>query len=243
MFALDRECAPFRRQFSVQERCADAPGRAWFCKRDAQHFLVMEIGVGPAKTQQALDWLGPKLQRSRLLVMAGFAGSLTEEIQIGDIVVAREVVDHHGHCWPTIDLASDSPQARRTFWGRLVTSPALIGDPTEKRRLRETSGALAVDMEAATVARFCHERGQPFRCVRSISDNVDTFLSPHLVSLLSDGQVAVGRLIATTVLHPTVIPSLLKLARDTRLAARSLAKTLAFLHSPPLAPLRNECSG
>ena len=81
-------------------------------------------------------------------------------------------------------------------------------------------------MESATVARFCQERGMPFGCVRAISDNVDTCLSPHLVSLLGTGQVSIPRLIATLVMHPSVIGSLLKLAKDTRLAALALAAAL-----------------
>jgi nucleoside phosphorylase len=238
LFALDRECAPFRRKFPAQQRCPQAPCRAWFCDQSTQSYLLMEIGVGPAKTQRALDWLQTQWQgtaaRPPFLVMAGFAGSLTANLRIGDVFLATEIVDAVGNHWPTTwpgQKVSFSGMA-----GRLVTTPRLIGDATEKTRLGEKHAAQAVDMEAATVANFCQAQGVSFGCVRSISDNIDTCLSPHLVSLLGNGQVSIPRLIATLVLHPTVIGPLLKLARDTRLAAATLAEALAkLLQIGPLA--------
>ena len=214
----------------------------------------MEIGVGPEKTKRALDWLAsrwevPKLvipglssipltsslrfsQRPPFLVMAGFAGALSSALRVGDIFLASDVVDMDGNVvdmdgnrWPM--TSPHNPSNDHVRHGRLLTSPRMIGDPAEKRRLHEAHAAQAVDMEAATVARFCHEHGVPFGCVRAISDNVDTALSPHLVSLLGTGQVSISRLLATLVRHPTVIASLLKLARDTRLAALALSAALA----------------
>ncbi len=236
LFALDRESTPFRRLFLGQERLRKAPCRAWSCSKSGRSLWIVETGVGPAKTQGVLDWLiragsvsdgplGP-------LIMAGFAGSLQADVCVGDIVIAQEIVDLDGYCWPTswpsLTLPARTLPART---GRVLTAPRLIGDPDEKRRLGQTHHAQAVDMESATVARFCHEHSIPFGCVRSISDNMDTFLPAHLVSLLSQGQVSVPRLLATLAWHPGTIGSLMKLARNTRLAANALAKTLAELLS------------
>ncbi len=175
------------------------------------------------------DAAGPGLARGSV-EKAGFAGSLTAEIRVGDVFVATDVVDLEGNRWlpgwpgPAADIASTGCTA-----GRLITTPRLIGDPEEKGRLKVKHAAQAVDMEAATVAEFCRSRGVSFGCVRSISDNVDTCLSPHLVSLLGTGQVSIPRLLATLVLHPSVLGSLLTLARDTRWASRSLAEALMKL--------------
>jgi nucleoside phosphorylase len=251
LFAMERECTPFRRKFPVQERCRHAPCRAWICGRsrlpggtftpkdpprrgalpneppDGQFFLVMEIGVGPKKTQKALDWLAAQWQGAPqlppFLVMAGFAGSLVPDLRVGNVFIARHIVDLEGNSWATTwpgELSSGGNS------GRLVTTPRLIGDPLQKSRLHEKHDAQAVDMEAATVARFCELHGVKFGCVRSISDNADSCLSPHLVNLLGTGQVSIPRLLATLVLHPSVIGSLLRLARDTRLAADALAEAL-----------------
>ena len=60
--------------------------------------------------------------------------------------------------------------------------------------------------------------------MRSISDNMDTFLPAHLVSLLSQGQVSVPRLAGDLGIHPGTIGSLMKLARNTRLASKRSGK-------------------
>jgi adenosylhomocysteine nucleosidase len=232
LFALDRESSPFRQIFSDQQRCADAPCRAWRCGRGTQTVMVVETGVGAAKTQRALDWLqswdAPRDAR-QLLIAAGFAGALDRALQIGGVLVAREVVGPDGTVWPTTWPDANLAWEGSAKTGRLFCSPRLIGDAKEKKMLGEAHRVQAVDMESATVAQFCARHGMDFGCVRAISDDVDTSLSPHLASVLGGGQVSIPRLAWTLARHPSVIGPLLKLARATHQASHSLARSLDFL--------------
>ena len=101
--------------------------------------------------------------------------------------------------------------------------PNLIGAPAEKRRLGERSGAVAVDMETAVVARLCGAAGVPFGCLRVISDDVDTQLSESLLGVLRGGRVGPGRLAAAILRRPALIAELMRLGTHTRTAARRLA--------------------
>jgi adenosylhomocysteine nucleosidase len=92
--------------------------------------------------------------------------------------------------------------------------------------LGEKYAAQAVDMETATVARLCNQHGVPFRCLRAISDEMDTALSPRLISLLFGGRVSPLRLLAVLAASPRLIKELLRLARHTRLAGQQLDKAL-----------------
>ena len=65
--------------------------------------------------------------------------------------------------------------------GRLLTVDQMAGAPGAKLALGQKSGAVAVDMEAATLARRCSKEGVPFGCVRVVLDEVQTPLSPRLV--------------------------------------------------------------
>src|SRR5262249_55544315 len=104
LFALGRESAPFLREFRPQQRFPGAPCRARFCGPSWLTVLVAETGIGATRTQNALDWLlaGPLLEnvpyRPRLVLSAGFSGALQEAYQIGDLILATEVVDEAGHC-------------------------------------------------------------------------------------------------------------------------------------------------
>ena len=105
--------------------------------------------------------------------------------------------------------------------GRLLSAPRAIGDPTEKQCLGQRF--------AAAAARFCAERGIPFASVRAISDEVQTRLSPRLVSLLGGSRVCAARVLVTLARAPGMALELWRLARDTRRAARRLAHALVQL--------------
>jgi hypothetical protein len=84
-------------------------------------------------------------------------------------------------------------------------------------------------MESAVVARRCAAAGLPFGCLRVISDDVQTSLSPKLLGLLAGGRVSVRRLLAALLGSPGMVAELWRLARDTRFAAGRLAVALGEL--------------
>jgi hypothetical protein len=195
--------------------------------------LVMETGIGAGRTQRALDWLlhQPTFHdipyRPRFILSAGFSGALDEERRVGDVILATETADLECNRWPAtwVGGMESIPFSR----GRLLTVPRLLGDPGEKRRLGREHGAVAVDMETATVARLCSARLVPFGCVRVISDDVHTGLSPRLVTLLSGGRVSPWRVLAALLAAPRLTAELWRLARHTRWAAKQLGKALEEL--------------
>jgi adenosylhomocysteine nucleosidase len=132
----------------------------------------------------------------KLVIAAGFCGALVPTLRVGDVV--------------------STP--------RIVTVDHLVTDLAEKRRLGESHDA--VDMESSAIAEVCAARGVAFRAVRAVSDTVDTALSPELVRLLSGGNVSVWKACGALVRKPALLSEFLRLARDTRLAARKLAEAL-----------------
>ena len=105
--------------------------------------------------------------------------------------------------------------------------PELVGAPREKQRLGRQYQAVAVDMESAVTARLCAQHNVPFACLRVISDDWETALSPQLIDLLRQGRVSIPRLAAKVLRHPSLIGELWRLAGQTRSAARQLVKPLA----------------
>lgn len=134
--------------------------------------------------------------RPSLVIAAGFCGALVPALRAGDVV--------------------RSP--------RVLTVDHLVSDPAEKRRLGATHDA--VDMESAAVEEVCAAAGVPFVAVRAVSDTVETALSPQLVTLLSGGNVSAWRACAALARRPVLLGEFLRLARDTKVAARNLAREL-----------------
>jgi hypothetical protein len=88
-------------------------------------------------------------------------------------------------------------------------------------------------METATVARFCSRHSVPFCCLRAISDEVQTSLSPRLATLLSGGRVSLLRVLTTVIVSPRLVGELWSLARHTRSAAVQLGNALVKILTHP----------
>jgi adenosylhomocysteine nucleosidase len=237
LFALQRERVPFCREFRPNLKFKGSPCWACFCGPSWLPVLVVETGVGQASVTRVLDWLlaKPKCDgvpcEPGLMLFAGFAGALSDARRLGDVVVVDEVVDEHGHAWKTTwpPLPLEGAWQPPLHVGRLLTTDRLIASPDEKRRLGETHGAVAVDMESALFAERCARAGVPFGCVRVISDDVATPISQRVMTLLEGGTVTPWRIIAELARRPGMVPELLRLGRDTKRASRQLGLALGEL--------------
>src|SRR5205823_11734060 len=110
--------------------------------------------------------------------------------------------------------------------GRLLTLDRIVGDPAEKRLLERQYQARAVDMESAVIASACSRHGVPCVCVRAVSDDAHTGLSPRLVQLLSGAHVSWRRLLLAILRWPPLLVECVRLSKATRFAARRLATAL-----------------
>src|SRR5262249_36647697 len=102
----------------------------------------------------------------------------------------------------------------------------MVAGVAEKQALGSRHQAAAVDMEGAVVARWCRQQDVPFGCLRAISDDAGTPLSPQLAAILSDGQVSLTRVLVNVALTPRLARDMWQLARQTRQAAEQLGKAL-----------------
>ncbi len=236
LFALRREASHFLQEFEPQQYFPGAPCRAYFAGPSWLTVLVLETGVGPVASEAALQWaIGKPLfgnlpYRPKLVLSAGYSGGLCSALKVGDLVLATEAIDADGRSWPATwpgDLPADwqLPMTR----GRVLTTPYLVTDPAEKRRLGEEHQALAVDMESAVAARICKQHGIPYGCLRAVSDDWDTPLSPALAGIAPGGRVSWRRLLLALVRLPRLMGELLRLAKQTKAATRRLGLGLGEL--------------
>lgn len=251
VFALRRESMYFRCVYPFQQRFPGAPCRAEIrgtqgtnATRSDQKVLMLETGVGMTAMETALRWclreprLGAVPYRPSLVLCVGFSGALRPEQRVGDLVLATEVVDEPGHRWPALHaFATKDP---KISFGRVLTMRELVSDPREKQRLGQLHQAVAVDMESAAAARLCQEHEVPFACLRVISDDRNTALSPQLVKLLRRGRVSVPRLTTMVLRHPSLLGELMGLAAKTRRAAKQLLAIGSLLESAAVRGLDSD---
>lgn len=161
--------------------------------------ILVANGPGPRLVNQMLS--SPVIQEWNVteVISTGFCGALDPSLKIGDIVVGT------GEIW------SEDRVAVRA---------------EDKRRLREKTGARVVEMEFAAVQAKAQAWGVPCRAVRVVSDTSGEDL-PLDLNLYrdADGRFQLSRIAVAGLLRPfTVLPRLMQLDRNSRLASEKLGE-------------------
>src|SRR5436305_11021029 len=229
-FALPAESREFLRSLTNKSR-ADRNGvRTVRGKIDDRTIEVLHTGVGERVCRQRVGRFlsatgrirpGDHDQHFDYLISAGFAGALNDQLQLGDLLLAKN--------FSTLRLEEDfSLSSLPIHIADLLTVPALIDSREERNKLGLTSGAVAVDMETEFIARACAAHGIPLLSLRVISDTPRE-LFPAPANILFDierQQTRMPKLAAYLVAHPHRIPRLVQFARRIARARKSLADAL-----------------
>jgi adenosylhomocysteine nucleosidase len=152
------------------------------------------------------------------LASIGFCGALDPALRIGDIVIGG---DEPGGVAGRVKV----PYRR----GTILCVDRVAITSAEKRQLRESSGAAAIDMESSMVESKAREWGVPFWCARAVSDTATEDL-PLDFNLYrdQDGRFSRGRIATAALGRPlSVLPGLMRFDRNCRRAAESLGEFLA----------------
>jgi nucleoside phosphorylase len=218
-FALPAESSEFLRQLGNKSR-ADRNGVSVFRGTiDHRSIEVIHTGVGENVCRQRIGRFLEN-QQFDFLISAGFAGSLNHELQVNDLLVAKN--------FSTVDLKHASLSNVSIHAANMLTVPALIDSGEERERVARESGASAVDMETEFIARACAVHGIPLLALRVITDTpAKPFPAPP--SVLFDIQQQRTHIVALArffLAHPRRMPSLVQFARRISRARKALSNAL-----------------
>jgi adenosylhomocysteine nucleosidase len=176
--------------------------------KDGDRWWLVANGPGPRCVEQVLK---QKMDVTGI-INTGFCGALDPTLRVGDIVT-----------W------GDVPSKARYVSGEISSSDRVVVTAEEKRRLRETTGAIAAEMEAGAAKRIAQEWGVPFYCIRAVSDTANEDM-PLDFNLYRDsaGRFSLPRIALAAVSRPfTRIPALKRLEANCNVASESLGAFFA----------------
>lgn len=132
------------------------------------------------------------------VINTGVAGALSDELDIGDIVISEDTLQHDvdasGFGYdlgiiPRMEVSHFKADKKmihiaekasevlsmktKIFVKRIVSGDQFISDPIKKKELVERFNGFCVEMEGAAIAHTCYVNKIPFVIIRSISDKAD----------------------------------------------------------------------
>ena len=152
-----------------------------------------------------------------VIINVGVAGTLTDKLSIADIAVASDVVQHDMDTSPLgdpvglvsginvikfpadiktvekIEKSIDNLGINRTR-GTIASGDQFMSDKDKKQTIVDNFGAIACEMEGASIGHVCYINSVNFAVIRSISDSADdsAFMDyPEFVKKAAENSSAV----------------------------------------------------
>jgi nucleoside phosphorylase len=208
-FALKEEAAPFHKVVGGK------PG-----------VITLIGGIGRQNAEKSLrEFL--TANSPKLVLTCGFAGGLNPDLKLGDVVYELA-----GPAANDQKLAANLAAARAKP-AKIFCADRIATTVAEKKKLRDETGADAVDMESAAIHAVCAEKHIPCATVRVISDTANEDLPLDFNALAKpDKNLDFGKLAWAIAKSPGKIGALMELQKKTKFAAEQLAGILAKITFP-----------
>lgn len=193
--AMDVEVALLKEKMENLTVCSRAGME--FCEGILEGLDVVVVQCGVGKVNAALcvqvlcDCFGVTA-----LTNTGVAGSLSAELDIGDLVVSWDAmyndvdVQIFGYAFGQVPgmpavyradekligvafAAAEAVNPGHTKTGRIASGDQFVCTKEQKNAINANTGALCTEMEGTAIAHAAHRNGIPFVILRAISDKAD----------------------------------------------------------------------
>lgn len=195
--AMEEEVLALRERLKVVDVRSIASLEFYSGMLHGKEVVLVKAGIGKVNaalcTQILIDCF-----HIDAIINTGVAGALSDELDIGDIVISSDAVQHDldatGFGYergiiPRMDESHFKADKRlvhiaekasevlsyqtNVFTKRIVSGDQFISDPEKKKELVHVFNGFCTEMEGAAIAHACYLNKIPFVIIRSISDKAD----------------------------------------------------------------------
>lgn len=195
--AMEEEVAVLKQDMTVEETSEYASMQFYkgvLCGRDV---VIVRSGIGKVNAAICAQVLVDKFGVD-ILINTGIAGSLDATVDIGDMVISTDLVQHDMDATifgdplgqvPRMDTFSFSADPVlvgkaiaaneeanpdiKTFTGRIVSGDQFVSSAEVKEKLVQNFGARCTEMEGAAIAHAAYLNKVSCVIIRAISDKAD----------------------------------------------------------------------
>ncbi len=195
--AMDNEIALFRETMTVERTERHAAMDFIVGSFDGTPAILVKSGVGKVNAGICAQILISQFHVTKM-INTGVAGALSGDLDIGDLVISTEAVQHDFDtsalgtqkgeilysgivAFPADEeLRKKAVRAISALYpdfslnqGRICSGDQFIASLEQKQKIISEFGGLCCDMEGAAIAQACWLNGIPWVVLRAISDKVD----------------------------------------------------------------------
>jgi len=195
--AMDEEVISLKRKMDVREE-REIAGMTFFIGTVAEkEVAVVRCGIGKVNAAVCTQVLAD-IFNVEYVINTGVAGGLYPELNIGDIVVSSDTVEHDMDASAVGNPRGEIPRMHKTYFeadeklieaakraaenlkgehkvfvGRIASGDQFICSMKVKEDIYSTFTAYCAEMEGAAIAHTCFLNKIPFVVIRAISDKAD----------------------------------------------------------------------
>lgn len=195
--AMDVEVNTLKEAANITKRTVIAGMEFCEGKLGAEDVVVVKCGMGKVNAGVCANTLINSFG-CRKIINTGVAGSLDSRIEIGDIVVSSDAVQHDFDVSPigfkkgeipytglyafpadkamrlaAVSAVKECAADVKVFEGRVCSGDRFISEKEQKEKIVADFGGLCCEMEGAAIAQVCFLNDVPFAVIRAISDKPD----------------------------------------------------------------------
>lgn len=200
--AMDNEIELLKSSMDIS-RTETVTGMTYYCGMlCGKETVLVRCGVGKVNAAICAQTLILCFGAGRV-INTGVAGSLNRDINIGDIVVSTDAVQHDMDVSSlgynkgvipdnefsffradedlrrsAVESAGIAAPEKHVYEGRVASGDQFIADVARKQSIINEFDAMCCEMEGAAIGQVCAQNHVPFVIIRAISDKADN--SGHL---------------------------------------------------------------
>lgn len=195
--AMEEEVISIKRHMNVENTVAIAGMEFCVGTLKEKNVVVVKCGIGKVNAAICTQILIDKFS-ANCIINTGVAGGLYPEINIGDIVISSDTVQHDMDTTAfgdpkgviprmdnsffeaddkLIELAKEAAEnvkgEHKVYIGRIASGDQFVSSMQVKEDIYSTFTAYCAEMEGAAIAHTCYLNHVPFVVIRAISDKAD----------------------------------------------------------------------
>lgn len=190
--AMDEEIAYFKKHMSINKEKKIAHVLFYEGELEGKQVVLLKSGIGKVNATIATTLLMEYYKPSEV-INTGSAGGLKDECQVGDVVIANEVIHHDADATAFGYEKGQIPQMPKSFpsdkkilkmsedilanldiayhIGLIGTADTFMADERKVSQVKDDfPNMIAAEMEAAAIAQVCYQYKTPFIVMRALSD-------------------------------------------------------------------------